>query len=316
MEEEEELGGSSSYYLCYGPDDLVEVSAEQVEGLKNKLKPFQGQRNIQEECGGPLVLALRKHAPQFFPSPTKKRTLRVCTDDDDEVVVPVVNNINDAPSSSVVPNNATKKRGHSTDDQEEDMKTTKKKKNMVMMKKKKRETRERKRVIIAGPDPPPPMPEALMEKLRGIEGVDLSSTKLVIQKQLRQSDLQHNQNRISMPLRQITEEQFLTDEETTALAGRMEHDERHVEELEVKFVDPRLEHTRGISLRRWDYNSSTSYVLTKGWYNMVKSNQLRAKEIVQIWFFRANNIPGFALVSLLGPNGEPLVVGNRSSQHH
>ncbi|PON75786.1 B3 domain-containing protein [Parasponia andersonii] len=311
--EEEELGGSSSYYLCYGPDDLVEVSAEQVEGLKNKLKPFQGQRNIQEECGGALALALRKHAPKFFASRTKKRTLRVCTDDD-YVVVPV-NNINDAPSSSVVPNNATKKRVH-TDDQEEDMKTTKKKKNLVMMKKKKRETRERKRVIIAGPDPPPPMPEALMEKIRGIEGVDLSSTELIIQKQLRQSDLQQNQNRISMPLRQITEEQFLTDEETTALTGRMENDEKHVEELEVKFVDPRLEHIRGISLRRWDYNSSTSYVLTKGWYNMIKSNQLRAKEIVQIWFFRANNIPGFALVSLLGPNGDHLAVGNRSSQHH
>ncbi|GMN43737.1 hypothetical protein TIFTF001_012943 [Ficus carica] len=54
-----------------------------------------------------------------------------------------------------------------------------------------------------------------------------------------------------------------------------------------------------LRLKIWDLLSSSFYVSSNNWYNVAERNELKAGEIVQIWFFRSREgKPCFAVVNL------------------
>ncbi|GMN43741.1 hypothetical protein TIFTF001_012935 [Ficus carica] len=148
--------------------------------------------------------------------------------------------------------------------------------------------------IMAGPNPAPAMRIDLMEMAVG--DFDLSTVKLVIQKSLFETDLQKGQNRISMPLKQIKSDDFLTEEEKRTLERRRE--DKHLEGIEVDFISPDLSKTK-MMFKKWDLQKSSSYILSRNWHNVAQRNKLKASDIVQIWFFRSREgKPCIALVNL------------------
>ncbi|PON97626.1 B3 domain-containing protein [Trema orientale] len=219
------------------------------------------------------------------------------------------NNNNRQPSTKV--NYYSKKRrrtdvdgGETTKARKTESRLEHENKNKNKNNKKKKKKKKKKSKIMAGPDPPPLIPEPLRQLVES-KGAQ-SPAKLVLQKNLEESDVRKDQNRFSMPVDRIDlpRADFLSEEEETALARRrtMRGDESHLEGLvEVGFIDPRLEET-SMTLKQWHYraSSSSSYVLTKNWYRgVVHRHKLEANEIVQMWFFRGRDgAPYFALVRL------------------
>ncbi|KAA8523825.1 hypothetical protein F0562_010248 [Nyssa sinensis] len=95
--------------------------------------------------------------------------------------------------------------------------------------------------------------------------------KLVIQKKLYTTDLSKGHNRISMPLKQVLDKKFLTDEEKT-----------DVDQKKSKFVDvigTKLDKFR-LCFKKWDMvkasgKISSTYVLNNGWNSIVSNDELK-----------------------------------------
>ena len=155
-------------------------------------------------------------------------------------------------------------------------------------------------VIFDGPDPPPDMPQDLRAVLfEKIEGYSPETKRLLIQKKLEVTDLKDGQNRISMPLNQIGEDDFLTTEEKIDMNTRIMRGRKSLlKGLEVCCVDTLLRIGK-FTLRKWNYDSSSSYVIsTKKWKKFLAETKFKVDDLIQIWFFRANNNPGIAMVRL------------------
>ncbi|EXB50289.1 hypothetical protein L484_017827 [Morus notabilis] len=159
---------------------------------------------------------------------------------------------------------------------------------------------KRKKVIVAGPNPAPEISTALKEKIVREFG-EYSDFRLLIQKSLYKTDLTPGNNRLSIPLGSIAGDDFLTDEEKRKLESRKEDDSKHLEGIQIDFFEPNLEFKKSnMTLKKWDYASSSSYMLSGHWNNVVERNGLKEEDIVQIWFFRRRegNNPSIALVNL------------------
>lgn len=159
---------------------------------------------------------------------------------------------------------------------------------------------KKQKAIMAGPNPPPEMSNALKEKIVKEIG-EYSDLRLLLQKSLFRSDVEKNLNRLSMPLGQLESDDFLTDMEKKKLESRKANDSNHLEGVEIDFFEPNLEFKKSkMTLKKWDYDSSSSYMLSEHWYNVVTRNGLKKEDVVQIWFFRKRegNNPCIALVNL------------------
>ncbi|GMN43735.1 hypothetical protein TIFTF001_012937 [Ficus carica] len=151
-----------------------------------------------------------------------------------------------------------------------------------------------KRGVIAGPNPAPPMPKNLMELVR--RDFDVSTVTFVIQKSLFHTDLEKVENRLSMTLKQIASDEFLTEEEKRTLTRR--RPDKRLKGIKVDFIEPNMSRTE-MMLKKWELQSSSSYVLSHNWHNVSQRNKLKAGDIVQIWFFRSREgKPCIALVNL------------------
>ncbi|KAJ9164211.1 hypothetical protein P3X46_023813 [Hevea brasiliensis] len=143
-----------------------------------------------------------------------------------------------------------------------------------------------------GFDQAPDLPSDLR---RRIEEMDGTAIELVIMKQLSQTDLSKNHNRISMPLKQILNE-FLTVEEKEKLNHR---DGKRLKGIDVMVVGPsESDDATKMCLKKWDMNTNSSYTLVSGWYSLVKANKELLKEntIAQFWSFRIKGELWFRLV--------------------
>ncbi|GMN45016.1 hypothetical protein TIFTF001_014216 [Ficus carica] len=156
----------------------------------------------------------------------------------------------------------------------------------------------KKAAMDQGPDTPPGMPRWLRDVVEEKGG---HGERFLSKKGLTTSDvLVGGQNRISMPVRQLrSPDDFLTEEELRNVLRRKDDDEKHFKGLNVTFVEP-YSRTSMLSLRKWDYDSSSSYVFaSKELKDFIERNGLKAGDIIQIWFFRCNDgSPCFALVNL------------------
>ncbi|KAK8652467.1 hypothetical protein V6N13_126499 [Hibiscus sabdariffa] len=141
----------------------------------------------------------------------------------------------------------------------------------------------------------PDLAETVKEIIQGMEG---SGEKLILQKKLYSTDLSDHHGRLSLPLNQVMAE-FLTDEEKNVLG---QGSKRSIEAL---VIEPGLK-KRNMKLKRWEMKkkngkpSSVMYVFTSGWNSVVRDNDLKEGDVMQIWSFRANAKLCFALVLLEG----------------
>ncbi|XP_040364352.1 uncharacterized protein LOC121049938 [Rosa chinensis] len=131
------------------------------------------------------------------------------------------------------------------------------------------------------------------EYKRKIENFDKAKATLVIQKELTKTDLSRTACRLSMPMNQIKPESFLNAEEIKFLAKQ--------NDWPVSVIDPLLEE-EDLTLRQWNMEkktgkTSSSYVLKTRWNEVADKNNLKEKDVVQVWSFRdvGNNLH-FAIV--------------------
>ncbi|XP_017218046.1 uncharacterized protein LOC108195580 [Daucus carota subsp. sativus] len=134
-----------------------------------------------------------------------------------------------------------------------------------------------------------PLPVEFKNKIQEIRGTDI---KLMIQKYLFSTDMDDNQNRFSIPMKQIRED-FLTDEEENILDQRIKNN--HVMPMVVPLIEPNLEKTQ-INFRKWAVNSS--YVLSSPWNDIRDRNALKVNMEMQLWSFRVDGALNLALVKV------------------
>ncbi|KAF8413324.1 hypothetical protein HHK36_001303 [Tetracentron sinense] len=134
-------------------------------------------------------------------------------------------------------------------------------------------------------NPPPRLPGIFWNN---IMGVGPTRVKFLIEKRLCKTDVSHRHGRLQIPMNQVKGKDFLTDEEKIQV-----HREKRA--LEVLVVDPTGTHWT-LDFKQWTMRSSSPYVFSKQWNQLVKENNLRAgKDIVQLWSFRCNSELCFAL---------------------
>ncbi|KAH7533894.1 hypothetical protein FEM48_Zijuj04G0180000 [Ziziphus jujuba var. spinosa] len=144
-----------------------------------------------------------------------------------------------------------------------------------------------------GPNSKPELSRGLLGRIQEMGGSDI---KLVIQKKLYKSDLERDNNSLSMPWNELKSE-FLSPEEKTLLNTKRENNNRH-EGIEVLVIEPN-QNVSQLCLEKWDSNdNSSSYVLTKTWYDVARNNNLEVDDIVQVWSFRVNSDLSFVVVNL------------------
>ncbi|KAL7604683.1 hypothetical protein Lser_V15G15214 [Lactuca serriola] len=115
---------------------------------------------------------------------------------------------------------------------------------------------------------------------------------LVINKKLYESDLLESQNRLSMPMKQLKTDEFLTENE--------KQDLENGKEFEVGLLGPTLRlHQKPMVMKMWRLKSTgrRSYVLKTNWNEFVKENEKEMKRHskIQVWSFRKDNRLFFAL---------------------
>ncbi|ESW18477.1 hypothetical protein PHAVU_006G044300 [Phaseolus vulgaris] len=142
------------------------------------------------------------------------------------------------------------------------------------------------RVIVRCTTPPPPkeLPIEFKNRIKELSGCDL---QFLMHKRLFHSDVKTNNNRLSMPIKEIRAD-FLTKEEITKLNERENgsNDGRLIG-LEVIVLDPCLrEYT--LPIKMWSMNTNT-YNLVKEWNKIVSANKFKEDQELQIWSFRVNN---------------------------
>lgn len=153
-------------------------------------------------------------------------------------------------------------------------------------KKRQGKKKKKKKIMKAaqGPEPPPDLPENLKQVVQAMGGHDL---RLLIQKILKGSDKKKDQNRLSMPVNQLRgEDDFLTEEEKKVVLVKKD---KRIQGIDVTFIESSLKQTEELSLRKWDFGGSISYVLTGNWYNVTKRIAMEEGDAVQVWFFRGKN---------------------------
>ncbi|GMN56184.1 hypothetical protein TIFTF001_025300 [Ficus carica] len=248
--------------------------------------------NIKEKSAVDLAQVL-KFAPFSLKFPTKRRG----TPGRPHPVLPLKKRPRLFVDKDDRKRKTSKKSGATRSKRHEEIKTEAKKETSTSTKRIRKSTKHSsKRRVIAGPDPAPPMPDNLMAMV--VRDFNVATVTLVIQKSLFQTDLEKGENRFSMTLKQIASDDFLTEEEKRTLARRRA--DKHLESIEVDFVEPNKDLSKTVmTLRRWEFKNSSSYVLSHNWHNVAKKNKLNAGDIVQIWFFRSRERkPCFAVINL------------------
>jgi hypothetical protein len=130
------------------------------------------------------------------------------------------------------------------------------------------------------------------DKIKGMQGSDIN---LVIEKELTPSDLDNNNNRLTIPSGQVKYE-FLSEEEQVRLKEK-EADGRHFKGMEVALIEPGLQEST-IFLKKWKVGNTNPYVLSKPWNEVAKRNKLKLRDTIRLLSFRVNQRLHLALIKL------------------
>ncbi|XP_016185825.1 B3 domain-containing protein At1g05920-like [Arachis ipaensis] len=123
-----------------------------------------------------------------------------------------------------------------------------------------------------------------------------SRITLLIEKTLYNSDLNPQQNRLSIPSQQVKDKDFLLPTELEILEEK--------KGIKVKLIQPSLEMTE-LTLIKWFMHKgpksekvSISYILRSNWVKVAKANNLGEDDVVQVWSFRVEEKLCMAIVKL------------------
>ncbi|KAJ1385031.1 hypothetical protein SESBI_42023 [Sesbania bispinosa] len=138
------------------------------------------------------------------------------------------------------------------------------------------------------PPPQPDLPDQFMNRIRELDGSDV---RYVMYKKLSNTDVNVNNNRLSMTSKQIRCDLFT--EREKAILCSTDEDNRPVG-LEVVVLDPSLREF-DITLKKWDMQSTSVYNLVKNWKLILSQNNLQVDHEFHIWYFRVSNKVYFIL---------------------
>ncbi|KAG5620581.1 hypothetical protein H5410_005799 [Solanum commersonii] len=124
--------------------------------------------------------------------------------------------------------------------------------------------------------------------------VQITEVRLVIQKVLYDTDLSYKHMRLSIPVNQVEDKDFLTPQQKMVLETK-DIVSNKKNKIQFKLIEPSLEQTK-IHLAKWDMSNSSSYVLLNDWMQVVERNNLKSGMVVQLWSFHQHLVPWLALV--------------------
>lgn len=141
-------------------------------------------------------------------------------------------------------------------------------------------------------------PEWLIQVMRSIDGAE--DPKLIIEKKLDLNDVDTNQNRLSIPINNVIQHDFLTldesriidDDDITTNEGKMGVGAILVDQRTTKW---------NVGFKQWVLTTTSgrsywSFVLRGEWSGVVVANGLKAGDRINLWSFRCRGILFFALV--------------------
>ncbi|XP_010457706.1 PREDICTED: B3 domain-containing protein At1g05920-like [Camelina sativa] len=140
-------------------------------------------------------------------------------------------------------------------------------------------------------------PEWLVQVMSRMEGTH--DPKLIIEKTLDLNDVDPCQNRLSIPINNVIQNDFLTLDE-----ARMIDDDDITNEgnmcVGAFLVDQRTKKWN-VGFKQWFMTTSSgssywSFVLRGEWSNVVETNGLKQGDKISLWSFRSSEILCFALV--------------------
>ncbi|CAL5358880.1 unnamed protein product [Camellia sinensis] len=131
---------------------------------------------------------------------------------------------------------------------------------------------DEERVVVVPDQQPPELPEKLKQLHKDRE---VSETVLVIQKKIYSTDVNTSQGRLSMPLRQIKNMEFLSEEEKDLLSERGG--------IAVKLIDLADKNCEvyNVTLKQWKLKYTSNYCLVTGWNTFLTKNRLEVDTTVQ-----------------------------------
>ncbi|CAH9107587.1 unnamed protein product [Cuscuta epithymum] len=178
---------------------------------------------------------------------------------------------------------------------------------------KKRAAKKVKKRVIADENQQPaaaeagPMPERFRGRIRQLAGpgAEIAEEMLLIEKQITATDLNPNEGRLSLPLKQLRRTDFLRAEEVERLLTRHNNgiNVGSVDVALIAAVDGEIVIKRELHLRRWEMpknrgKSSVSLMVTKEWNKIKGSLGLAVGTKVQIWSVRVDGELWLSLVVL------------------
>ncbi|CAI9278711.1 unnamed protein product [Lactuca saligna] len=257
---------TDEYYLNVGEDENEEEDEAQkeyyrkkiMELYEEKMKKFAREDALAEQIKCEESKKLCKH-------PTKKIKMQ-----------------QPKPTTQIVSNQVTQQlKQFITNNEMNAVEETKRSKSTPTLEK-------NKKVEIVKNQITQELEEFITNKLKGKEA------KVVMEKTLYKSDLEKNQNRLNMPMKQVIEpDEFLRKNEKDDLENG--------KEFEVKLWGPRLKkHEKRMMLKMWHMKSTSNYVLKTNWNHFVMANKkdLEINKKIQVWSFRRKEKLCFAIARL------------------
>lgn len=123
--------------------------------------------------------------------------------------------------------------------------------------------------------------------------------RLIIEKTLDSNDVDPRQNRLSVPINSVIQNDFLTLDEARLID---DDDITNQGKLGVgAFLVDQLTKKWNVGLKQWfmtteSRSSYWSFVLRGEWSNVVETNGLKEGDNISLWSFRSSEILCFALV--------------------
>ncbi|XP_038692208.1 B3 domain-containing protein At2g31420-like [Tripterygium wilfordii] len=153
-------------------------------------------------------------------------------------------------------------------------------------------------------DPPPELPDEFKNIIQEMNGTD---PKLLIQKQVQETDLATHQRRFAIPRGELKTTEFLTREEHMIVDRQPKGDS-----IELTLLDPALQEFE-VHFKRWKMGNSFTYNLTTGWLKVLENKTLKVDDWIQLWCFQRDSKSCLALVNLTRGGRRQVASSNGSS---
>ncbi|CAH2051487.1 unnamed protein product [Thlaspi arvense] len=150
-----------------------------------------------------------------------------------------------------------------------------------------------------GRETPEWLTQLMKDTSRTLKWGERTDLTLIFERTLFKTDVNPDECRLSMPLNELIQKDFLTSVESRVIEEDINNKTKTgvgailVDQRNVKW---------GVMLKRWEMKKdsgrgSWNYALTCGWVDIVKANGLKQGDDISVWSFRWGGLLCFALVT-------------------